>query len=464
VTPSLPAPRLGPPAADPAAPSPPRFPADLLPTIPASEARQRLAPSLPAAGGCFNAYGRCYLDGTHIELATAEAADPVTLATLIEQQQQLAAQACARLRDQGLSVTLANCNHAGLLTDRAPTWGAHGNYLVSEPPQRLADRLLPFLATRVYAGAGGIHWPSGACLAGVRMHFLKCERGGGTTQDRAIHSTAREEPLNPDPARFGHRYHTVLGDGLRSQFSQWLRFGVTALVLHAVTERPADLVTLPAPPGPGSRSFWLAAARRFNRLDIQDGVPIPEPLALDVQRVYLALVDRWLDSRPDAPPWMRQTAVVWESTLDALARRDGDWLGQRLDPWIKFTLFAESLRRQGLAFADLPRLPDVACGLALLNQDYHDFTTPQGLFARCEASGWLKHRIVPRVRPGDEPEPFVPATGSRGTSRARFIRAHAGERDWVADWGAIVNRRTGAAWRGDDPLGDDLAGRPPDPG
>ncbi|MCA9032084.1 MAG: proteasome accessory factor PafA2 family protein, partial [Planctomycetaceae bacterium] len=415
----------------------------------------RLAPSLPGAAGFFNPYGRVYLDGAHLELAAAECASPFALVNVIAAQQDLAAQAVRRLRKRGREVLLANCNHSGLLTDSAPTWGSHGNYLVSEHPMQLAERLLPFLVTRVYAGAGGLAWPSGEYVAGVRLRFLKAETGGDTMQQRAIHSTARDEPLTTQPQRYGWRYHTVLGDGLRSHFSQLLRFGVTALVLQAITQFPQALKSLPVPRGaewqPG---FWLHTLAYFNRLAITSEGLKAEPLAVEVQRVYLELVDRFLNADSNPPLWTRQVVTVWESTLDALERQDHAWLAARLDPWIKFDLFSEYLMTHGSDWECVRSNHDLAYGLALLNQDYHDFTSPSSPFSEREQAGRLCHEVMTVTPPGSEPEPYVPDCGTRANARARFLSQHPHERHLTADWTQVTGIGGQVLLNLDDPFAD----------
>lgn len=415
----------------------------------------QLAPALPGPSGIFNAYGRVYLDGSHLEFAAAECSDPFQLVQCIEAQQLLVARAVGNLRHRGIEITLANCNHSGLLTDDAPTWGSHGNYLVGEHPSQLADRLLPFLVTRVYAGAGGVHWPSGQFLAGVRLNFLTLDCGGDTMHRRAIHSTSRDEPLTSQPQRYGWRYHTVLGDGLRSHFSLLLRFGVTSLVLQAITAMPDGLRRLPVPSDQAWRpSFWIQALRRFNGLTRDEAGLHSAPIAIEVQRVYLQLVDRYVQSLSAPPAWMRQVVTIWESTLNALARRDHDWLAARLDPWIKFQLIAAYLIQHNRRWGELACDPDLAAAVTLLNQRYHTFTAADSPFVRLEQAGLLTHRVGPIVCPGQELDPFVPEYGTRATTRARFIQQQRGDTSLSVNWDGITGPEQ--QWLLDDPFATDV--------
>ena len=94
-----------------------------------------------------------------------------------------------------------------------------------------------FLATRIYAGAGVVQYPDGCFLANSRAPYMECDVGGGTTDTRAIHSTARDEShVGPDVRRW--RYHLICGDGHRSHFNLALQFGCTLAALKAVFFNP----------------------------------------------------------------------------------------------------------------------------------------------------------------------------------------------------------------------------------
>jgi proteasome accessory factor A len=424
------------------------------------------APSLPGRSGLFNGYGRVYADvNGHIELASAECACPYDLPPLVERQQALAARALDALRRRGLGLVLANNNHDGLLRDGAATWGAHENYLVGCAPARLADLLLPFLVSRVYAGAGGVWAPTGEFLSGVRVSFLRADTGGATTDRRAIFSTAREEHLQgPRPA--GFRCHLILGDGHRSHFSLALQVGATALVLAAVQAGGA-VAPLPRLPGADQRALWLMAARHFNRLAPPGEPPRAHPLALAVQRHYLGAARRWAESARGVPPWVERLLDDWAQTLARLERDDRAWLAARLDPWIKYAAYEAWLMERGCRWEQLPRWPELLAELALLDQNYHEFANPDNLFDRLERAGLLSHRTGSVVPPGGEKEPFIPETGTRAVARARFIRDHSDNENLAVDWAAVYDHQLNRHRPLTDPFARDYSPwvpGPPHPG
>jgi hypothetical protein len=410
-----------------------------------------LVPSLPGPTGLFTGYGRLYLDGGHVELAAAECASPYQVPVILEQLQRLAAVGVARLRERGLDVLLATCTHGGRLGPGTPSWGAHENYLVGIPPERLADRLLPFLVTRVYAGAGGIWSPTGEFLAGTRLTSLDGDRGGSTMERRALFSTARQEHLAGNRRGF-YRCHLILGDGHRSQFSVGLHLGTTALVLRAVEALPARVIPLPRHAGQDQSRFWLAAVRACNRLAGPDGQIRVHPLVLDVQRFYLDLAADFVAMLVEPPEWSWRLLTDWAETLSRLRAHDDDWLSARLDPWIKHRLFTAWLAERGADWPMVGTRPSLLDGLAVLDQDYHTFTSSQNLFDRLEQTGLVEHRTGPRVGEGEEPEPFVPDVATRANARARFIRANAGNTGLLMDWAGVTDRSSNACRWLDEPF------------
>jgi hypothetical protein len=408
-------------------------------------------PSLPAPTGVFTGYGRVYLDCCHVELAAAECASPYEVPVILEQLERLVALAAAHLREQGTVVLVGTSTHSGRLGPRAPSWGAHENYLLGKSPAELADRALPFLVTRVFAGAGGIWAPTGEFVAGTRLTALTLDRGGGTTAERAIFSTARQEHLARGRPGI-HRCHLILGDGHRSHWSLALQLGATALVLRAIEAEPDRVVPFARREGADQSDFWLAAIRSFNTLAMPGERPAVHPRVLEIQRFYLDLARRFVSRLSDPHPWTGRLLRDWAETLNRLEDGDEDWLAVRLDPWIKRRLFSAWLAQRGASWDQVPRRPDLLDGLALLDQDYHTFAGPLILFDRLEAAGLIEHRTVEAVAPGGEAEPFVPAVASRARARARFIRTHSGTAGLLMDWAAVFDLTSGRSRRLDDPF------------
>lgn len=425
------------------------------------------SPSLPCSSGIFNFFGRVYIDCGHVEVAASECASPYDLPLILECQQDLMRLAIAQLQQEGTRLLLANNNHSGLLTDDCPTWGAHENYLTEVHPVELRELMLPFLVTRIYGGAGGIEFPSGAFLAAARPKRMELATGGGTTECRAIHSTAREEHhMGCNPSRF--RYHLILGDGHRSHFNVALQFAATALAIKAVIydrQLADDVAKLKRKL---QRPSWVATLRRLNRL-AEPGRPVKvDPLVIDTQRIYLAAAARYADQLKNPPEWMARALIDWEQTLDAYERNDLPWLAARLDSFTKYLFFSSVLEEQGKSWRQLPGDDILFHELALLDQSYHAFSDPNSVFDRLVEIEAVDHRVGPPLAADHEEEKdrFVPKLGTRADVRAEFIRDHQGESQYCVDWSHIMDFKDNRVFKLEHPFAtklepsDEIGGAP----
>lgn len=404
-----------------------------------------LAPALPDPGmGFFNPYGRVYVDtNCHLELAALECDDPYRLAILVETQQALLRRAVTESEAAGVHMLLANNNHDGLLQAMSPTWGAHENYLVARSPRTFTDEIMPFLVTRTFAGSGGVRFPAGARVAGVRPVFMAVETGGDTTCQRAIHSTAREEHhCGPRPRLF--RYHLIVGDGHRSQFNLALQTGATALVLRVLetdADFGAELRALCVRLGLPLRGGWLATMAAFNHLAAADEPARVHPAVLEVQAFHLDAARRWARNATTPPPWVARCLQDWHDTLAAMARGDDDWLAARLDSYAKHRLLGAVLAARGLTWSELRSDPKRFGALTLVEHSFHDLVDPQGAFQCLDDAGALCHRVGEPAVAGSEPEPFVPAVNTRARARARFLVQNRGTSGLLMDWSQVVDRQ-----------------------
>jgi len=399
------------------------------------------APSLGAYRGVFNAYGRCYFDVGHVELATSECASPYVLPSIVDRIQAVAARSVAALERSGTPMILANNNHSGLLAPECSVWGTHENYLVEKRPEPLGDLILPFLTSRIYAGAGGVLFPNGDYLAGVRPNCMAVATGGGTTDCRAIHCTVgRPHHAETRPRRY--RYHLISGDGHRSQFNWSLQIGATALAVKAVlydaeTRAAAIRLRVDQPAG------WVTLLKRNNLL-AKAGQPLRvAPEVISTQRMYLDGARRFAGRLETSPDWIPRLLNDWENTLDAYQRMDRAWLAARMDAFAKYELFSAVLQDAGCDWSVLRNHADLFPELALLNQNYHEFCNRDSAFTRLANAGLLQHRVALPVEPGDEPDPYVPNTGTRAAVRARFIKAHDNASNLIIDWTHVHDTTTG---------------------
>ncbi len=199
---------------------------------------------------------RLYLDvGSHPEYATPEC-DVVKEVVAHDKAgerilEALLGAAEMRLHEEGISgqVYLFKNN-----TDSAGnSYGCHENYLVGRHGEfaRMADVLIPFFVTRqIWCGAGKVlHGPRGAqyCIAQRAEHIWEGV-SSATTRSRPIINT-RDEP-HADAERF-RRLHVIVGDSNMSEWTTFMKVGITDLVLRMVEGEHRDARPLAGEPDPG---------------------------------------------------------------------------------------------------------------------------------------------------------------------------------------------------------------------
>jgi proteasome accessory factor A len=367
---------------------------------------------------------RLYLDvGSHPEYATPECDSVVDLVAHDKAGERileaLLAAAEVRLHEEGISgqVYLFKNN-----TDSAGnSYGCHENYLVARQGEfaRMADVLIPFFVTRqVYCGAGKVlHGPRGAqfCIAQRAEHIWEGV-SSATTRSRPIINT-RDEP-HADAERF-RRLHVIVGDSNMSEFTTWLKVGVTDLVLRMVEANTVmrDL----------SLENPIRAIREIShdfscrkKVRLANG---RELTAIEIQIEYLERTERFLERR-GADAQSKQLLLEWREALEALAAGEPDRLVRKVD-WVAKQLMIDRYRvKHGLALSS-PRV-------ALLDLAYHDVNRTRGLYYLMERQGRVERVSDEREISRAMREP--PQT-TRAKLRGDFIKhAKQKRRDYTVDW------------------------------
>ncbi len=404
----------------------------------------KVSPYLPCGGaGIFTPLGRIYIDNLHFEAAHCECDSPYLLATVVEQMQTLFTEVVHNVREaSGAQLVFTNNNHCSLLSDdNANIWGSHENFLTPVHPTQMPLQLaLRFLESRFYQGSGGVRFPSGQFIAGVRAHYMRLVTGGSTTESssRAIHSTARNEN-HMGNSKSGFRYHLILADGHRSMFNTALLAGASALAFQAMLHDRQIVRLLPKPPD----SDPVRNLQIYNHLADPGQPPSVHPLALATQQVFLDASRRFVAKLDDPPDWAPCVLEDWQDTLDAAARNDRAWLAARLDAFTKWALFTQTLRQRGLGWKDTVNNAKLQAELMLMNHSYHRFSDPESVFSQLDRHGALAHRTGPRVPLGGEEDPWVPPTRTRAAARARFIRDNSGNPRLTMDWSCVCDLDVG---------------------
>jgi proteasome accessory factor A len=367
---------------------------------------------------------RLYLDvGSHPEYATPECDNVLDLIAHDKAGERileaLLAAAEVRLHEEGISgdVYLFKNN-----TDSAGnSYGCHENYLVARHGEfaRIADVLIPFFVTRqIYCGAGKVlHGPRGAqfCLSQRAEHIWEGV-SSATTRSRPIINT-RDEP-HADAERF-RRLHVIVGDSNMSEFTTFLKVGITDLVVRMVEENTVmrDL-TLENP---------IRAIREIShditcrkRVRLATG---RELSAIEIQTEYYERAAKFVERR-GAEGMAAKVLHEWGSALQALMDGDPDRLATKVDWAAKRQLVERYRSKHGLPLSH-PRV-------ALMDLAYHDVNRDRGLYYLLERRGRMERTVTDKQVQKAMRDP--PQT-TRARLRGEFIRqAKAKRRDYTVDW------------------------------
>lgn len=367
---------------------------------------------------------RLYLDvGSHPEYATPEC-DAVLDVVAHDKAgerilESLLSAAEVRLHEEGISgdIFLFKNN-----TDSAGnSYGCHENYLIARQGEfaRMADLLIPFFVTRqIYCGAGKVlHGPRGAhfCISQRAEHIWEGV-SSATTRSRPIINT-RDEP-HADAERY-RRLHVIVGDSNMSEWTTFMKVGITDLVLRMLEDGTVmrDL----------SLENPIRAIREIShdigctkRVRLANG---RELTAVQIQREYLDRADAYL-TRRGVDRLSGGLLSEWADALDALERNEPERLIRRVDWVTKYVLLERYCAKFDLPLAH-PKI-------ALMDLAYHDVNRNRGLYYLLERSGKVERAVDDARIDLAVKEP--PQT-TRAKLRGDFIRqAKIKRRDYTVDW------------------------------
>jgi proteasome accessory factor A len=283
----------------------------------------------------------------------------------------------------------------------------------------MADVLIPFFVTRqIWCGAGKVlHGPRGAqfCIAQRAEHIWEGV-SSATTRSRPIINT-RDEP-HADAERY-RRLHVIVGDSNMSEWTTFLKVGITDLVLRMVEantvmrdltlENPIRAIREISHDTTCTRKVRLANGRELS--------------ALEVQNEYLEKTERFIERRgPDDTSSL--LLQEWRDALSALEEGQPERLVRKVDWITKRALIERYMAKHDLPLGS-PRV-------ALLDLAYHDVNRGRGLYYLLEKGGKVERAIDDA---GVERAMREPPQTTRAKLRGDFIRqAKAKRRDYTVDW------------------------------
>ncbi len=302
------------------------------------------------------------------------------------------------------------------------TYGCHENFLIRRHIdfQKIAEQLIPFLVTRqIYSGSGKVLKTS------VGYHYFISQRAqhvyqkvsGATTSSRSIINT-RDEP-HADRERY-RRLHVIVGDSNMSEYSTYLKVGLTALVLGVLEGGGSFGLELEDP---------VRAIRQISRdptcrvrVSLMDGRRMS---GIEIQREYLELVNGYYSG-------VRRDKVVedligrWGYVLDQLSE-DPMGLSREVDWVIKKRIIENYMMRRGVDWDDERVL--------IMDLQYHNISRTKGLYYLAEAKGLVKREFGEvDVQNAIENPPQT----TRAKIRGDFVReANKLKKSYSVDWGYL---------------------------
>jgi len=253
------------------------------------------------------------------------------------------------------------------------------------------------------------------CIAQRAEHIWEGV-SSATTRSRPIINT-RDEP-HADAERF-RRLHVIVGDSNMSEFSSWMKVGITDLVLRMVEANTVMRDLSLENPIRAIREISHDVTCR-KKVRLANG---RELTAIEVQEEYYERTERFLERRgPD--PQSKQLLQEWREALDALILQEPDRLVRKVD-WVAKRSLIESYRERHQLPLSHPRV-------ALLDLAYHDVNRTRGLYYVLERAGKMERAVAEKEIQRAMREP--PQT-TRAKLRGDFIRhAKQKRRDYTVDW------------------------------
>ena len=257
------------------------------------------------------------------------------------------------------------------------SYGCHENYLMDRRTsfKRIVEHLLPFFATRqIYCGAGkvGSENRSRPCDFQIsqRADFFETEVALDTMVKRPIINT-RDEP-HADREKY-RRLHMIVGDSNMSEYTIYLRNGVTALVLTMIEDGAIDRDLSLSNPVRSikevshdpklKKEILLDNGKRMTAVQIQNEF-------LEMALTYAAR------NRLDSPTL--DVLEKWQHVMTCLQGDPMD-LSREID-WVAKKLLLESfIERKGLDWDD--------SRVHMLDLQYHDTRPDKSLYYMLERQG-----------------------------------------------------------------------------
>jgi len=356
---------------------------------------------------------RYYVDHAHPEYSCPEvtnARDLVVHEKAGERIVEISRREATSLLPAGATMLL----HKNNSDRKGNSYGSHENYLMDRRTsfKQIVEHLMPFFATRqVYTGAGKVGsenrgHPCSYQLS-QRADFFETEVALDTMVKRPIINT-RDEP-HADREKY-RRLHVIVGDSNMSEFTIYLRNGVTALILSMIEDGAVARSLSLRDPVRAIKEISHDASCR-HAVALESGRRLT---AVQIQAEYLDMALSYASTH-DIDEVTQDVLDKWQQVIDALLR-DPMELAGRIDWVIKKQMIESYMDRKGYDWDD----PQVR----MLDLQYHDTRPDKGLYAMLERQG-----RVERICTDEEIAEAVhrPPEDTRAYFRGECLRRYPGE-------------------------------------
>jgi proteasome accessory factor A len=356
---------------------------------------------------------RYYVDHAHPEYASPEvtnARDLVIHEKAGERVIEISRREANQLLPAGAQMLIYKNN-----SDRkGNSYGCHENYLMDRRTsfKQVVEPLLPFFSTRqLWCGAGKVgsenrNQPCSYQLS-QRADFFETEVALDTMVKRPIVNTRDEPHADRDKYR---RLHVIVGDSNMSEYTIYLRNGVTALILSMIEDGAItkDLSLRDPVRAISEVSHDLTLQKK---LTMEDG---SLRTALEIQSDFLDMALAYTSSR-SLDTVQKDVLQKWQEVMEALAR-DPMELDTRIDWVMKKRLIESYMDRKNLAWDDSQ--------VQMLDLQYHDSRPDKGLYYLLERQGRAE-----RIVTDEEIQHAVynPPTNTRAYFRGECLKRYPSE-------------------------------------
>ena len=356
---------------------------------------------------------RYYVDHAHPEYSCPEVTNARDL-VVHEKAGELIVEASRREANGLLPPGAQMLLHKNNSDRKGNSYGCHENYLMDRRTsfKQIVEHLLPFFATRqVYTGAGkvGSENRGHPCDYQIsqRSDFFETEVALDTMVKRPIINT-RDEP-HADREKY-RRLHVIVGDSNMSEYTIYLRNGVTPLVLSMIEDGAITKNLSLRDPVAAIRDISHDPSCRLE-VQLDNGKKMT---AVQLQSEYLEMALAYA-AQHEIDDVTADVIEKWQYVLEKLADDPMD-LSAEIDWVIKKRLIEEFIDRKGIDW-EHPQA-------RMLDLQYHDTRLDKGLYSMLVRQG-----RVERIVTDEEIQAavHVPPEDTRAYFRGECLRRYAGE-------------------------------------